>query len=191
MNGNVTVGQVMRRDYVGASEGDGLAETAALMLEEDVETVVVLRGTDPIGMVTQRDVLETAVERGDLASVTVADVMQNNAPTVGPGETLAAATDRMSGTDSRHLLVTEGDELAGVITEHDVVTASTLDPGVESERPETSSGSTVEAVAATAGPGATGDEEYSNQGICELCGSLSRDLSTFNGQLVCSDCKNV
>ena len=40
----------------------------------------------------------------------------------------------MSGTDSRHLLVMEGDELAGVITEHDVVTASTLDPGVESER---------------------------------------------------------
>lgn len=189
MNGNVTVGQVMRRDYVGASEGDGLAETAALMLEEGVETVVVLRGTDPIGMVTQRDVLETAVERGDLDSVTVADVMQNNPPTVGPGETLAAATDRMSGTDSRHLLVMEGDELAGVITEHDVVTASTLDPGVESERVETER-ATVEAVTATAEGTAT-DEEYSNQGICELCGSLSRDLSTFNGQLVCSDCKNV
>jgi CBS domain-containing protein len=189
MNGNVTVGQVMRRDYVGASEGDGLAETAALMLEEDVETVVVLRGTEPIGMVTQRDVLETAVARGDLASATVADVMQNNPPTVGPGESLTAATDRMSGTDSRHLLVTEGDELAGVITEHDVVTASTLDPGVETERPE-AGGATVEAVTATAEAAAT-DEEYSNQGICELCGSLARDLSTFNGQLVCSDCKNV
>jgi CBS domain-containing protein len=191
MNGNVTVGQVMRRDYVGASEGDALAETAALMLEEGVETVVVLRGTEPIGMVTQRDVLETAVGRGDLASVTVADVMQNSPPTVGPGESLAAAIDRMSGTDSRHLLVTEGGELAGVITEHDVVTASTLDPGVESERTAVSEQTTVEAVTATAEAGTTGDEEYSNQGICELCGSLSRDLSTFNGQLVCSDCKNV
>lgn len=181
----------MRRDYVGASEGDGLAETAALMLEEDVETVVALRGAEPVGMVTQRDVLEAAVEHGDLAAVTVADVMQNSPPTVGPDETLAAATDRMSGTDSRHLLVTEGDELAGVITEHDVVTAATLDPGIETERVEAGGEAAVEAVAATAEAGTTGDEEYSNQGICELCGSLSRDLSTFNGQLVCSDCKNV
>ncbi|WP_335999178.1 cyclic nucleotide-binding/CBS domain-containing protein [Halorientalis halophila] len=190
MNGNVTVGQVMRRDFVGANEGDGLRETAALMLEENVDTVVVLRGAEPIGMVTQRDVLETAVERADLDGVTVADVMRSNPPTVAPGESLTTATDQMSGTDSRHLLVTEDEELAGVITEHDVVTASTLDPGVDREHVEADERATIEAATATAEGTGTG-EEYSNQGICELCGTLSHDLSSFNGQLVCTDCKNV
>ena len=190
MNGNVTVGQVMRRDFVGASESDGLRETARLMLEEGVETVVVLRGAEPIGMVTQRDVLETAVARDDLSSVTVADVMQNNPPTVGPGESLVTATDQMSGTESRHLLVMEGEDLSGVITEHDVVTAATLEPAVENRQPEASERATVEAVAATTDATETG-EEYSNQGICELCGALTRNLSTFNGQLVCNDCKDV
>lgn len=186
MNGDVSVRDVMRREYVGASEADSVADTASLMLEEDDDAAVVLRGTDPVGLVTQRDVLEAAVEQGDLSAIDVSAVMDDEPETVEAAAPLAAAIDRLSGNADRHLLAMDAGELRGVVSEHEVVTASALEPANGDRRPEPDS----EAIAA-APEADTGNEEYSNQGICEICGSLTRDLTTFNGQLVCSDCKNV
>ncbi|WP_246988065.1 CBS domain-containing protein [Halorientalis marina] len=191
MNGDVTVREVMRREYVAASEGDSLHETAALMLEESVDAVVVLRGQEPVGMLTERDVLERAVETGSLDGLTVADAMATDLPTVTPDESLSGATELISGADTRRLLVTEEGQPVGIVSEHDVVTASTLSPDMNGARSvETDEAMMTDAVAPTA-ESATADTEYSNQGICEVCGSLTRDLSTFNGQLVCNDCKDV
>lgn len=192
MNSDVTVRDVMRREYVGASEADTLVDTAALMLEEEVEAVVVLRGSEPVGVLTERDLLEAAVDQGDLDSMTVEHAMQKDPQSVTPETSLATATDLMSGESTRRVLVMDGEEPVGVITEQDIVTASTLNPGANSELGQTAQTETMttEAVTATAQGTAT-DEEFSSQGICELCGSLTRNLSTFNGQLVCSDCKDV
>jgi CBS domain-containing protein len=194
MNGDVTVREVMRREYVSASEGDSIQDTASLMLDEGVAAVVVLRGRDPVGILTQRDVLAAAVGDAGLESLTVSDAMQGNPSTISPDASLTAATDRMSGTAARRLLVAEEGEPLGVISEHDIVMASTLSTGMEGQsspdHEAETGGMTTEAVTATAA-GTAADDEYSNQGICEVCGSLRRDLSSFNGQLVCSDCKDV
>lgn len=188
MNDDVTVREVMRREYVGASESDTLVDTAALMLEENVEAVVVLRGQEPVGILTERDLLQAAVDQGDLESMRVKHAMQEDPPTIQPSATLREATNMISGTATRRLLVAEGEEPIGVISEHDIVTASTLNPRVNGEIAEETEAMSAEA--ATTTPTGT-EEEYSNQGICELCGTLTRDLSTFNGQLVCADCKDV
>ena len=181
----------MRREYVAASEGDSLRETAALMLEEDVEAVVVLRGQEPVGLLSERDVLAVTVEAGALEGQTVADAMTPDLPTVAPDESLSAATELISGADTRRLLVADEDGPLGIVSEHDVVAASTLSPDMNGAgRQEEADAIMTEAVTPAA-EGATTDTEYSDQGICEACGSLTRDLSSFNGQLVCSDCKDV
>ncbi|WP_136715935.1 CBS domain-containing protein [Halorientalis salina] len=192
MNGEVTVREVMRREYVGASEADTLVDTAALMLEEDVEAVVVLQGSKPVGILTQRDLLGAAVDQGDLESLQVKHAMTDDPPTVSASESLATATDMMSGTSTRRLLVMGDGEPIGVISEHDIVTASTLNPRVNGTTSPDVESEDIGAEAAVATTEATAtDEEYSSQGICEVCGSLTRDLSSFNGQLVCADCKDV
>jgi formylmethanofuran dehydrogenase subunit E len=35
------------------------------------------------------------------------------------------------------------------------------------------------------------DPEYSDQSICEVCGTLARELANVNGQLVCQDCREM
>ena len=197
MNGEVTVREVMIREFVGVSEADTLRDTGRLMLEEDVEAVVVLRGRSPVGLATQQDVLAAAVEGDDLSTREVAAVMRPDPETVAPDRTLAAATGKMSAIPTRHLLVVEGEDVVGLVSEHDVVTASTLNPGLDGEGtpepdPVADPGrETAAAEAAGAADAATTRGEYPNQGICEVCGALTRDLSTFNGQLVCADCKDV
>jgi len=32
---------------------------------------------------------------------------------------------------------------------------------------------------------------FEDQGICEKCGSLRRNLTAFNGQLLCAECREI
>lgn len=201
MNADVTVQEVMDREYVGVSEADALLDTVEVMLREDAESVVVLRGSQPVGVMTERDVLAHLVEEGNPEAATVEDAMTESVPTVEPEEPLAAVADVMSAQSTKRLVVTNGDEPLGVITEHDVITTAALGPDIE-ERPDAETGldmRTVQGQAQAQTAGGTADAArtdrenpgYEDQGICEVCGTLSRDLTSFNGQLLCSDCRDM
>jgi CBS domain-containing protein len=194
MNADVTVRDVMDREYVGVSESDDLVETAELLLAEDADTAVVLRGSDPVGVLTCRDVLTLLVDGADLAAADVADAMTDSVPTVDPDLGLEAAADMMSARDARRLVVTEtgGAEPLGILTEHDVLITRPLGRTREERQ----------AVAEPAAPGGDAatlstesdreaDAGFEDQSICESCGTLTSDLASFNGQLICGDCRDI
>jgi len=194
MERDVSVQEVMDREFVGVSESDDFTETVRLMLEAEVESVVVLRGSDPVGVVTERDALTAMVD--DLAE-TAADAMTETVPTVSPDHTIAEAADEMSAAATKRVLVADGDETVGVVSEHDLITTSPFAPAVGTDHtassPELSDRQPV--AAGTSGPGDLGEggreAEYEDQSICEACGSLARDLRGFNGQLLCADCRDI
>lgn len=192
----VTVRDLMSREYVGVSEGDDLRETVEVLVAEDAECAVVLRGTDPVGFVSPREVLRVVAGDGDSGDLTVADVMERHVPLIGPNEPVTKATSRMAQDNVHRLVVTDAvGEPLGVLTDHDVVAASALRAANGDEDEDQRAEATARAMGAGGGATAVTEaatpEEYSTQGICEVCGSLTRDLSSFNGQLVCADCKNV
>ncbi len=195
MNRDVTVREVMDREFVAASESDDLLATVELMLREESEPAVVVRGSDPVGVLTDRDVLELLVEPdGDPAAATVADAMTESVPTLSPDHTLAEARDRMTARSTRWLVVTEGDEPDGVVTEHDVLSSSTIGTEIDaangaSDREEQLVDAGTSTTVADAPSAAT--DGFEDQGICEKCGSLHRDLAAFNGQLLCVDCRDI
>jgi CBS domain-containing protein len=188
MNSEVTVRELMDEEYVGVSESDDLVETVELLLREGADAAVVLRGSDPVGVVTERDVLSLLVEGPDPRDATVADAMTEAIPTVPPDESLDGAADRMSAREARRLVVTNGGTPLGIITEHDLLATRTRVPG-------TPGGD--ESVAVETGghePGAaptnTGDV-YEEQGICEVCGSFTQELISVDGQMRCGDCRGI
>ncbi|MFB6354859.1 MAG: hypothetical protein ABEJ92_12335, partial [Halobacteriales archaeon] len=83
----------------------------------------------------------------------------------------------------RTLLVEDGGDLVGSVSEHDVVTAHAL---FESRSRPSPAAARTEAPADTAAE--LDREVYSTQGVCESCGALTRDLASHNGQLLCTDC---
>ncbi|WP_436932723.1 CBS domain-containing protein [Halosimplex halobium] len=197
MQRDASVREVMDREFVGVSEGDDLGQTAELMLEEGVDSAVVLRGSDPVGVVTERDALAAFVDReGD--PPTAAEAMTDEVPTVPPDLTIAEAADRLSAGSTQRVLVSDGDEPLGVLTERDLLTASPFAPTANEAAPA----DRERAVAGvTQGRGEQGveqadsrrgeDSHFEDQSLCEACGSLSRELSTFNGQLLCPDCRDI
>lgn len=196
MNRDVTVQEVMDREFVAANESDNALETVELMIREEAEPAVVLRGSEPVGVLSDRDVLEVIVDGSENpTTASVSDAMTESVPTVTPEHTLAEARDRMAAESTKWLVVSRGGKPAGVVTEHDVLSSSTIgteidaaDGAGEEESHLVDAGTST----ATSDAGATGSGGgFEDQGICEKCGSLSRDLSAFNGQLLCTDCRDI
>lgn len=183
----------MTREYVGVSESDPVDNTAALMLEEGIDGAVVLRGSEPVGLLTDRDVLALVAGDHDPADTAVSDAMSAVVPSVEAGQPLAEAVELMVARDVRQLLVTNGDEIVGVLTEQDVVTAASSLFSVPGVEPTGAIATPAEAddIGMVAEPEADAESEYSTQSVCEVCGSLTRDLRDFNGQLICEDCRDV
>ena len=193
MEGEVTVRDVMTRDYVGVSESDTVLGAVRLMREDGVGSVVVLRGSEPVGIMTESDVLGLVAAEGDPAETPVSEVMSNPVISMHNERALSDAAGTMSRNDIRRILVTDDTEMVGVLTERDVISASASLSGTSSFTDE----STPPLGNDTGGEFGNsvsndGDRaEYTDRSICEACGTLSRGLSNVNGQLICADCREV
>jgi CBS domain-containing protein len=189
MQREVTVRDVMDDAYVGVNESDGLVETGELMLSDGSPVAVVLEGSDVVGGLTAEDVLGFVVGGGDPASARVGDAMTGTVRTIRPERSFTEARDRMVSGSTGWLVVTDGDEALGLVTESDLLAGSTLgsnptaDPSSETD--ETDSAGTAGRTEART------EDTFEDQGICEVCGSLTHDLASFNGQLRCADCRTV
>lgn len=201
MEGTATVADVMTRDFLGVSEGDRVAGVASLLVEEDADCAVVVRGEAAAGLVTEREVLAAVADGTDLDAATAGSVMTDAGPTVPADGTLSEAAAAMASAGRRVLVATDEGRPAGVVTAHDLATApAALGPTdvrtagtAPGDEPSPAAGATDPA--APAGAQATTDrpdhEAFSAQSVCERCGALAGDLRNFNGQLVCPDCRET
>lgn len=179
---NRTVREAMTTAYVGVSESDTVGDVADVMLEEGVADVVVLRGTDPVGTVTERDLLRAATTGTLPVRAEIASLMSGPGPSIDAEMPLAEAASMLLTEDERQLLVTNADELVGVLTARDVIaTAASLFSSPDSEPETIPSGPT----------GNTETPEYTTQSVCENCGSFMPRLEAVNGQVVCGDCRSI
>lgn len=181
MESELTVREIMDREYVGVTQSDDLVETVELLLAEEKETAVVLRGSEHVGVVTERDILAALANGPDPTAATVGEVMSEHVPTVSPETTISSAADQLSTQQGRRLVVIDGAEPRGVVTQEDLLAGRNY----AIEESEHAAAVHVDGTATTS------DDDFENQGICEVCGALSRGLASFNGQLRCPDCREV
>ncbi|SFS78599.1 CBS domain-containing protein [Halostagnicola kamekurae] len=204
MESELSVSEVLTTEYVGVSESDTVLGAVRLMREERVGCVLVLRGSEPVGIVTEWDVLGLVAGEKDVGETTVDTVMSTPVISVAGDRPLTDAADLMARENIRNLLVEAEADILGVLTQRDVIAAAgsfqaTTSRSMSGSRPADESlaggGSITEPLASQPGEDTevrpNGGDEYSTQGICEACGSLSDSLWETNGQLVCADCRSV
>jgi CBS domain-containing protein len=191
MKPDVTVREMMDREYVGVSESDDLLDCVELLLHEDADAAVVQRGSEHVGVVSQHDILELLVHGPSLSEAQAGDAMRETIPTIAPDASLASAADRMSTQSTGRLLVTDGEEPVGMLTERDLIATrrhelNTIETGASDAESVTVGLHDEDDIGEEmAGAG------FDDQGICEVCGTLTHDLSSFNGQLLCADCREI
>jgi CBS domain-containing protein len=126
----------MSTTVLSVRPGHSLREAAAQMSRRRVGAAVVLdpEGQGP-GIITERDVLDAIGAGQDPDSERVADHLTANVVFAAPDWSLEEAAVAMVRGGFRHLIVTEGGEIAGILSVRDVVRCWT-DDGAICEVPE-------------------------------------------------------
>ncbi|ELY43463.1 CBS domain-containing protein [Natronorubrum sulfidifaciens] len=204
MESELSVRDILATEYVGVSESDTVRGAVELMREERASCVLVVRGSDPVGIMTEWDVLGVVADDHKPDETTVGDVMTSPVISFGPDRALTDAASTMARENIRNIVIEDDDGVLGLVTQRDVIAAAgsfqaTMTPTrsngpLEGERPADDRQSRSSAAAGDEfeSPVMTnGGDEYTTQGVCEACGSLADSLWESNGQLVCADCRTV
>ncbi|MGE0026563.1 MAG: cyclic nucleotide-binding/CBS domain-containing protein [Thermoleophilia bacterium] len=114
-----TVADVMADVKVTLSPGDSLRDVAKALAS--ARTGLGIVDVEGGGVITERDVLRAIAGGTDLDRAPVRDHMTVHPVAVAPETPLDDACDLMIARGVRHLLVSDGDTLVGVLNMRDVV----------------------------------------------------------------------
>lgn len=116
------VDDLARSDVVTAGADTSATQLATTMRDESVGSVVIVDGTEPVGIVTDRDLtVRILAEGSDPREITAADVMTEELCTIESNAGFYEATALMSDHGIRRLPVCRDGELVGIITADDLI----------------------------------------------------------------------
>lgn len=104
---------------------DGLVtDGVSVMTEKDIGSLVVMHQGSIVGMLTFREVLQALhANRGSIQGLRVDAIMVRNPRTIAPNVEVDELRSVMLKDHIRYMPVTEGDDLIGVLSFHDVARA--------------------------------------------------------------------
>ncbi len=114
--------ELMTTELVTVTIEDSLQDAVTHMLEHRVGSVLVESGGEPVGILTETDVLAvgTTFER-PFSEIPVTRAMSENPITATPDTTLDEAMETLHDHGIKKLPVVEGDDLVGIVTLTDFV----------------------------------------------------------------------
>jgi signal-transduction protein with cAMP-binding, CBS, and nucleotidyltransferase domain len=115
--------EVINRNVVTVSPTAALSEAAYLMMNEDIGALVVVDGdARPIGIVTDRDLVVSAMAEGiNPDEITVEEIMTKDPVTVDEETDLFEMLSVLSENSIRRLPVTRGIKLVGIVSVDDLI----------------------------------------------------------------------
>ncbi len=116
-----TVGYIMSKPVRTIRPDDKLAVALETMVKHDVGAVVVTESAKPIGIITERDITRLLVKEHDVLQKPVKEVMSKPLVTATPTMTVQLAFETMLKNKIRRLIILDGSNLAGIVTEKDLM----------------------------------------------------------------------
>ena len=123
-----TVSELMSSPPITATPSELIAEAAERMRSSGVGSVVVVDGTRPIGILTERDLVRFAAAGGDAVGTKVAEWMTEEPDCVEPSLDVAEAFTSLAQHGYRHIPVVEGGALVGVVSMRDLMRVAQIQP---------------------------------------------------------------
>jgi CBS domain-containing protein len=107
---------------VTTSEETPVKQAVAMMMADDIHSLLVMKDDRMVGIFTDRDYVHKIVAtQRDPGGLTVADVMTKEVTTVSPDASIKDCIELMNAGKFRHLPVSEADRVVGMISMTDVM----------------------------------------------------------------------
>jgi len=180
---NIPVSEVMSFPVITATKDATVYDIANIMKEKNIGAVVIVEGNEPVGIVTERDIVKRVVSKNlKPKDVLAEEVMSKKIVTISQNASITEAAKIMATHGVKRLPVVENGELVGIITQSDIVKVS---PELLEIVAEYASLKPVERSAISLDTDEF-SEEYIN-GICENCGYQGR-VRLYQGRYLCEEC---
>ncbi len=124
MQSRVTVESIARAPVPTVLLSTHVSDVATIMVKQNVGAVVVARDYEPLGIITERDILERVVlVNKDLHEVVAQEIMTAPLLTIDSNRTIEKALEIMHKNHLRRLVVVKGEKLVGLVTERRLLLA--------------------------------------------------------------------
>ena len=130
------VKDIMHPDVKTAAATDTFAAVASVLHENVISSVVITDGARPVGIVTERDIVNLVAAGLDPQTTNVGDRMTTNLDTVNSRTDVAEAAEHMARLRIRHLPVVEDAKLVGIISIRDLTNWAVQELTSGSELPD-------------------------------------------------------
>ena len=116
-----TLAQVMSIPVTTMKASDTLAVAAKKMVKQNIGSVVVLEGREPVGIITERDITRQVVKGNSVLKKSAKKTMSKLRVTASPQMSVQQAFELMLKNEARRLPVLDDEKLVGVVTEKDLM----------------------------------------------------------------------
>ena len=179
METRLAVRDVMTRTVVTATPDMSAAEAGKKMVENRVGNIIIVKEGRPVGIVTESDMVAKVISKNvKPGSIKLEQLMSKPLITTKSSDDINDAVLVMAQKKIRRLPVIDEEELVGIITDADVIQASSeinqiLDNLIQMNRENVLDRRDV----------------IITQGECEECEEFSEDLRQEEGRLKCPRCR--
>ena len=116
-----TVGETMSTQLVTMAQGSSLAEAASVMSQRRVGSVLIMDGERLAGILTERDIVRAISLDIGAPRDEIGHWMTESPQTIDVSGSLETARDAMDRAHIRHLPVTEGGKVVGMLSMRDLI----------------------------------------------------------------------
>jgi CBS domain-containing protein len=114
----VTVGTIARTPVPTVLLSSRVSDVAEIMVKQNAGAAVVARDSEPLGMITERDIIERVVlANKDLHEIVAQQIMTAPLLTIDSDRTIEKALEIMHKNHVRRLVVVKGEHMVGIVTE--------------------------------------------------------------------------
>lgn len=115
---SLPVSVCMRRNPITVTPSEPVSGLMFHMIDNDIGAVIVVDKGRPVGIITERNVLERVLVKNlNVYTTQAKDVMSTPLVSIGSDRPIKEALDLMRQQNIRRLAVTENDALVGLVTE--------------------------------------------------------------------------
>ena len=180
---SIPVSEVMSFPVITATKDATVYDIANIMKEKNIGAVVIVEGNEPVGIVTERDIVKRVVSKNlKPKDVLAEEVMSKKIVTISQNASITEAAKIMATHGVKRLPVVENGELVGIVTQSDIIKVSPDLLEIVAEyaalKPEEREVISLETDEFS--------EEYIN-GLCENCGYQGR-VRLYQGRYLCEEC---
>jgi len=167
---------VMSTPVITVDESESSTQVSELMVKHNIGSIIVVnRKKNPVGIITERDIVKRVVSRDLVPSkVKASEIMSRPLMTIDSATEITDAMKRMKASRVKRLGIIEKGNLAGIISSSDILRITPALIDIASEKSLAGVAPERERVGLT--------------GYCDQCGAWSENLKQGDGKFVCEDC---